>query len=149
MKFYIFKRPDRNTGRDVLCLSENLHVWILCSWKQPAACGGKAQKVSEIEGHIHPTSSVMGLHDTFVCHQFGVPSPLSMENVGLNSVNNSHVMGMGVGTQDNIVYWRTPEYKAISLFFTTIIGLIFGAAFWNLGHRRTNQQVRLDLSVLQ
>jgi hypothetical protein len=43
--------------------------------------------------------------------------------------------------QDNILYWRTPEYKAISLFFTTIIGLIFGAVFWDLGHRSGSRQV--------
>ncbi|XP_042482888.1 pleiotropic drug resistance protein 1-like [Macadamia integrifolia] len=37
-------------------------------------------------------------------------------------------------------YWRNPPYTAIRLFFTTIIALLLGTMFWNLGSRSQRQQ---------
>ncbi|KAL6195450.1 hypothetical protein ACLB2K_031069 [Fragaria x ananassa] len=33
--------------------------------------------------------------------------------------------------KQNLVYWRSPQYNAMRLIFTTIAALIFGSAFWD------------------
>lgn len=38
--------------------------------------------------------------------------------------------------KQNLVYWRSPAYNAMRLFFTTMSALIFGSVFWNVGSRR-------------
>ncbi|KAM7522073.1 hypothetical protein LguiA_011975 [Lonicera macranthoides] len=38
--------------------------------------------------------------------------------------------------KQNLVYWRSPPYNAVRLFFTTMSALIIGSIFWNVGSRR-------------
>ena len=38
--------------------------------------------------------------------------------------------------KQNLVYWRSPHYNAMRLFFTTASALIFGSVFWNVGSKR-------------
>ncbi|KAM7527670.1 hypothetical protein LguiB_031080 [Lonicera macranthoides] len=42
--------------------------------------------------------------------------------------------------KQNLVYWRSPPYNAVRLFFTTMSALIIGSIFWNVGSRRDNAQ---------
>ncbi|XP_052183660.1 pleiotropic drug resistance protein 2-like [Diospyros lotus] len=42
-------------------------------------------------------------------------------------------------------YWRNSQYNAIRFFMTTIIGVIFGAIFWNKGDQIYKQQDLLNL----
>ncbi|KAF9617021.1 hypothetical protein IFM89_033091 [Coptis chinensis] len=37
-------------------------------------------------------------------------------------------------------YWRNPPYTAVRLLFTTMIAVIFGTIFWDLGSKRDKQQ---------
>ncbi|KAE8728223.1 Pleiotropic drug resistance protein 3 [Hibiscus syriacus] len=37
-------------------------------------------------------------------------------------------------------YWRNPAYTAVRLFFTTVIALMFGTLFWDLGTRTEKRQ---------
>ncbi|PIA65378.1 hypothetical protein AQUCO_00100686v1 [Aquilegia coerulea] len=37
-------------------------------------------------------------------------------------------------------YWRNPPYTAVRLFFTTMIAIMFGTIFWDLGSRRDREQ---------
>ncbi|XP_050238266.1 pleiotropic drug resistance protein 1-like [Mercurialis annua] len=37
-------------------------------------------------------------------------------------------------------YWRNPPYTAVKLLFTTIVALMFGTIFWDLGCKRSKQQ---------
>ncbi|KAF9617018.1 hypothetical protein IFM89_033088 [Coptis chinensis] len=37
-------------------------------------------------------------------------------------------------------YWRNPPYAAVRIFFTTIIALLFGTIFWDLGSKRRRPQ---------
>ncbi|XP_068652531.1 pleiotropic drug resistance protein 1-like isoform X2 [Aristolochia californica] len=37
-------------------------------------------------------------------------------------------------------YWRNPPYSAVRLMFTTVIALIFGSIFWDLGSKTDRQQ---------
>ncbi|KAL0010559.1 hypothetical protein SO802_005667 [Lithocarpus litseifolius] len=37
-------------------------------------------------------------------------------------------------------YWRNPLYTALRFIFTTVIALMFGTMFWNLGSKTTKQQ---------
>ncbi|ESW14206.1 hypothetical protein PHAVU_008G261600 [Phaseolus vulgaris] len=42
--------------------------------------------------------------------------------------------------KQNLVYWRSPAYNAMRLFFTTISALIFGTVFWDVGSKRDSTQ---------
>ncbi|XP_051131702.1 ABC transporter G family member 31 [Andrographis paniculata] len=42
--------------------------------------------------------------------------------------------------KQNIIYWRSPAYNAVRLFFTTLSGLIIGSVFWDAGSRRDSTQ---------
>lgn len=42
--------------------------------------------------------------------------------------------------KQNLTYWRSPYYNAVRFFFTVIVALMFGSIFWQLGHKRDNQQ---------
>ncbi|KAK2969189.1 hypothetical protein RJ640_025902 [Escallonia rubra] len=44
-----------------------------------------------------------------------------------------------------LVYWRSPPYNAVRLFFTTLSALILGSIFWDIGSKRDNTQ---DLFVV-
>ncbi|CAI0422027.1 unnamed protein product [Linum tenue] len=44
--------------------------------------------------------------------------------------------------KQNLSYWRNPSYTAVNLLFTTIIALMIGTMFWNLGQ---NVKKRQDL----
>ncbi|OMP00185.1 ABC-2 type transporter [Corchorus olitorius] len=37
-------------------------------------------------------------------------------------------------------YWRNTSYTAVRFFFTTVIALMFGTMFWNLGSKSARQQ---------
>ncbi|RYQ99046.1 hypothetical protein Ahy_B07g086895 [Arachis hypogaea] len=47
--------------------------------------------------------------------------------------------------KQNLVYWRSPPYNAMRLFFTAISALIFGTVFWKVGLKRSTPQ---DLMVV-
>ncbi|KAK9902782.1 hypothetical protein WJX75_005811 [Coccomyxa subellipsoidea] len=38
------------------------------------------------------------------------------------------------------VYWRTPEYNAVRMLSTTLLGLLFGSIYWHVGSQRDNAQ---------
>ncbi|EEC71063.1 hypothetical protein OsI_02808 [Oryza sativa Indica Group] len=40
----------------------------------------------------------------------------------------------------HLSYWRNPPYNAIRLFFTTVIALLFGTIFWDLGGKTGKSQ---------
>ncbi|KAD6119877.1 hypothetical protein E3N88_11148 [Mikania micrantha] len=42
--------------------------------------------------------------------------------------------------KQNLVYWRSPEYNAVRLLFTTMCALIVGSVFWDIGSKRDSTQ---------
>ncbi|CAA7407935.1 unnamed protein product [Spirodela intermedia] len=42
--------------------------------------------------------------------------------------------------KQHMSYWRNPSYTATRLFFTTVIAVLFGTIFWDLGSRRERKQ---------
>ncbi|MCO5595653.1 hypothetical protein L7F22_049698 [Adiantum nelumboides] len=42
--------------------------------------------------------------------------------------------------KQNLSYWRNPAYNAVRLFLTTIIAIMLGAIFWNMGSKTNEQQ---------
>ncbi|XP_052185165.1 ABC transporter G family member 31 isoform X2 [Diospyros lotus] len=42
--------------------------------------------------------------------------------------------------KQNLVYWRSPSYNVVRLFFTTLTGLIVGSVFWDIGSKRDSAQ---------
>ncbi|KAF1863633.1 hypothetical protein Lal_00030702 [Lupinus albus] len=47
--------------------------------------------------------------------------------------------------KQNLVYWRSPPYNAMRMFFTFVSALIFGTVFWDVGSKRSSTQ---DLMVV-
>lgn len=41
--------------------------------------------------------------------------------------------------KQNLIYWRSPQYNVVRLFFTTMAALIFGSIFWNVGSKRYSE----------
>ncbi|XP_028784726.1 ABC transporter G family member 31 [Neltuma alba] len=51
--------------------------------------------------------------------------------------------------KQNLVYWRSPQYNAVRLFFTTVSALIFGSVFWEAGSKRaTTQNLMVAMGAL-
>ncbi|PSR86164.1 ABC transporter G family member 31 like [Actinidia chinensis var. chinensis] len=42
--------------------------------------------------------------------------------------------------KQNLVYWRSPSYNVVRLFFTTLSGLLLGSIFWGVGSKRDSTQ---------
>ncbi|XP_028779237.1 pleiotropic drug resistance protein 1-like isoform X1 [Neltuma alba] len=42
--------------------------------------------------------------------------------------------------KQHLSYWRNPPYTAVRIFFTTVIALLFGTIFWDIGSKRQKQQ---------
>ncbi|KAL4605794.1 hypothetical protein ACB092_09G055600 [Castanea dentata] len=42
-------------------------------------------------------------------------------------------------------YWRNPQYNAIRLFMTVVIGVMFGLIFWDKGQKMAKQQDLMNL----
>ncbi|KAL5220687.1 hypothetical protein ABZP36_025400 [Zizania latifolia] len=42
--------------------------------------------------------------------------------------------------KQHLSYWRNPSYNAIRIFFTTVIALLFGTIFWDLGGKMGQSQ---------
>ncbi|XP_047323853.1 pleiotropic drug resistance protein 1-like [Impatiens glandulifera] len=42
--------------------------------------------------------------------------------------------------KQNISYWRNPPYTAARIIFTTMIALVLGAIFWDMGSKRNREQ---------
>ncbi|KAL3616200.1 ABC transporter G member 31 [Castilleja foliolosa] len=42
--------------------------------------------------------------------------------------------------KQRLVYWRSPAYNAVRLFFTTISAFIIGTIFWDVGSKRDSTQ---------
>ncbi|WVZ20778.1 hypothetical protein V8G54_008100 [Vigna mungo] len=42
--------------------------------------------------------------------------------------------------KQHLSYWRNPPYSAVRLLFTTIIALLFGTIFWDIGSKRQRSQ---------
>ncbi|KAJ0554077.1 putative ABC-type sulfate transporter [Helianthus annuus] len=42
--------------------------------------------------------------------------------------------------KQSLVYWRSPEYNAVRMLFTTMCALIVGSMFWDVGSKRDSTQ---------
>ncbi|KAM7256970.1 hypothetical protein ACFE04_012711 [Oxalis oulophora] len=50
--------------------------------------------------------------------------------------------------KQNLVYWRSPQYNAMRILFTTMSALIIGSAFWDTGSKRDSTQALTGLVEL-
>ncbi|KAH7845867.1 hypothetical protein Vadar_006860 [Vaccinium darrowii] len=42
--------------------------------------------------------------------------------------------------KQHLSYWRNPPYTAVRFLYTTMVALLFGTIFWNVGSKRETQQ---------
>ncbi|RDY00373.1 ABC transporter G family member 31, partial [Mucuna pruriens] len=83
-------------------------------------------------------------------NQYGQPPPGS-QPLKFDTLysQNTWAQFMKCLSKQNIVYWRSPPYNAMRLFFTIICALIFGTVFWDIGTKReTTQQVYVIMGAL-
>ncbi|KAG5122607.1 hypothetical protein JHK84_040947 [Glycine max] len=73
--------------------------------------------------------------------QFGHPpagsEPLKFDTIYSQNLFNQFLRCLW---KQNLVYWRSPAYNAMRLYFTTISALIFGTIFWDIGSKRESTQ---------
>ncbi|KAL2317497.1 hypothetical protein Fmac_031373 [Flemingia macrophylla] len=73
--------------------------------------------------------------------QFGQP-PSGSEPLKFDSTYSQNLWNQFLRClwKQNLVYWRSPAYNAMRLYFTTISALIFGTVFWDIGSKRESTQ---------
>ncbi|EMS53664.1 Pleiotropic drug resistance protein 13 [Triticum urartu] len=49
--------------------------------------------------------------------------------------------------KQGLIYWRSPEYNVVRLFYTAIASLIFGSIFWNVGMKRNRNNLKISNSA--
>ncbi|KAG9158611.1 hypothetical protein Leryth_019216 [Lithospermum erythrorhizon] len=47
--------------------------------------------------------------------------------------------------KQNLSYWRHPQFNTVRILLTTIIGIIFGAIYWNKGDKLSKQQELMNI----
>ncbi|CAJ1970634.1 unnamed protein product [Sphenostylis stenocarpa] len=73
--------------------------------------------------------------------QFGHPPPGS-HPLKFDTVYSQNLFSQFLQClwKQNLVYWRSPSYNAMRLYFTTISAVIFGSVFWDVGSKRESPQ---------
>ncbi|KAG8643795.1 hypothetical protein MANES_11G067100v8 [Manihot esculenta] len=73
--------------------------------------------------------------------RFSTPSPESTELYFPTQYSQSFfTQCMACLCKQHWSYWRNPPYTAVRLLFTTVIALMFGTMFWDLGSKKTKRQ---------
>nr|POE66839.1 pleiotropic drug resistance protein 1 [Quercus suber] len=73
--------------------------------------------------------------------QLSIPTPGSKDLYFPNQYSQSYfTQFMACLWKQHWSYWRNPLYTAVRFIFTTVIALMFGTMFWNLGSKTTTQQ---------
>ncbi|KAM4111345.1 hypothetical protein ACJW30_05G060300 [Castanea mollissima] len=73
--------------------------------------------------------------------QLSIPTPGSKELYFPTQYSQSYfTQFMACLWKQHWSYWRNPLYTAVRFIFTTVIALMFGTMFWNLGSKTTKQQ---------
>ncbi|XP_061347196.1 ABC transporter G family member 31-like isoform X2 [Gastrolobium bilobum] len=73
--------------------------------------------------------------------QFGQP-PAGSEPLKFDSTYSQNLLQQFFLClwKQNLVYWRSPPYNAMRIYFTTISAVIFGTVFWDVGSKRASTQ---------
>ncbi|KAK4590502.1 hypothetical protein RGQ29_020879 [Quercus rubra] len=73
--------------------------------------------------------------------QLSIPTPGSKDLYFRKQYSQSYfTQFMACLWKQHWSYWRNPLYTAVRFIFTTVIALMFGTMFWNLGSKTTTQQ---------
>ncbi|KAJ0985631.1 hypothetical protein J5N97_003987 [Dioscorea zingiberensis] len=121
--------------------------------------------VSKIKGGYNPATwmlevttqaqeEVLGVNFTEIYHnsalyqrnkalikELSIPPPGSKDLDFPNQYSQSFLMQcMACFWKQRLSYWRNPAYTAVRFFFTTIIALMFGTIFWDIGRKTDKQQ---------
>ncbi|KAL8138808.1 hypothetical protein V2J09_004809 [Rumex salicifolius] len=74
-------------------------------------------------------------------HELGTPRPGSQDlHFPTQFAQPFHVQMMANLWKLHWSYWRNPPYTAVRMLFTTIIALLFGSIFWDLGKKFNKKQ---------
>lgn len=99
-----------------LYLAPYFHSWICSYYTSRAFC------IREVEASIE---------------QMSTPPPGS-EPLKFDTVYSQDGFSQLMTSlwKQNLVYWRSPHYNAVRIFFTTLSALILGTVFWDVGSKR-------------
>ncbi|KAH9321631.1 hypothetical protein KI387_016270, partial [Taxus chinensis] len=78
--------------------------------------------------------------------ELSAPAPGSKDlNFPTQYAQSFRVQGMACLWKQYWSYWRNPHYVVVRFFFSTVVALLFGSIFWDLGTKRGNQQDVLNI----
>ncbi|KAH9321643.1 hypothetical protein KI387_016282, partial [Taxus chinensis] len=78
--------------------------------------------------------------------ELSTPAPGSKDlNFPTQYAQSFRVQGMACLWKQYWSYWRNPHYVVVRFFFSTVVALLFGSIFWDLGTKRGNQQDVLNI----
>ncbi|KAB5553301.1 hypothetical protein DKX38_010612 [Salix brachista] len=87
---------------------------------------------------IYKNSELYRKNKAFI-KELSAPPPGSKDLYFPTQYSQSFTQFMACLWKQHLSYWRNPSYNAVRLLFTTIIALMFGTIFWNLGSKRKSK----------
>eukprot|EP00250_Pteridium_aquilinum_P014948 c22298_g1_i1 orf=828-5267(+) len=86
-------------------------------------------------------SSPLFQHNQALIQQLSVPTIGSEDLNFATKYSQSFLVQLLASLwKQKLSYWRNPDYNAVRMFLTTIIAIMLGSIFWNLGSKMEQQQ---------
>ncbi|KAJ0084449.1 hypothetical protein Patl1_30941 [Pistacia atlantica] len=158
----IVMRTVRNTvdtGRTVVCTIHQPSIDIFEAFDEIAAAyetRGGVRGVAPIPCGYNPATWMLEVTPPAVEEKIGV----DFADVYKNSeqyrtieffyiFTRSAFPMLDLSLEQNLVYWRSPEYNAVRVAFTMVAALVFGSIFWDVGsHRDTTKDLLMVMGAL-
>ncbi|XP_058222621.1 pleiotropic drug resistance protein 1-like isoform X2 [Rhododendron vialii] len=90
--------------------------------------------------HVYKNSELYRRNKSTIM-ELSTPPPGSKELYFATQYSQSFLIQcMACLWKQHLSYWRNPPYTAVRFLFTTMVALLFGTIFWDIGSKRETQQ---------
>ncbi|KAF7137689.1 hypothetical protein RHSIM_Rhsim07G0149900 [Rhododendron simsii] len=90
--------------------------------------------------HVYKNSELYRRNKNTIM-ELSTPPPGSKELYFTTQYSQSFfIQCMACLWKQHLSYWRNPPYTAVRFLFTTMVALLFGTIFWDIGSKRETQQ---------
>ncbi|KAI8547246.1 hypothetical protein RHMOL_Rhmol07G0179600 [Rhododendron molle] len=90
--------------------------------------------------HVYKNSELYRRNKNTIM-ELSTPPPGSKELYFATQYSQSFfIQCMACLWKQHLSYWRNPPYTAVRFLFTTMVALLFGTIFWDIGSKRETQQ---------